>query len=56
MKNQNPSRYPNSITNLKFQPKYKRFCSTLSLTHPSTLAELMQTTNMVALAKFVACC
>jgi hypothetical protein len=26
------------------------------LTHTSTLAELMQTTNTVALAKFVACC
>jgi hypothetical protein len=24
--------------------------------YPCTLAELMQTTNMVALAKFVACC
>ncbi len=34
----------------------ERFCSTLPLTHTSTLAELMQTTNMVALAKFVACC
>jgi hypothetical protein len=32
------------------------FCSTLPLTHTSTLAELMQTTNTVALAKFVACC
>jgi hypothetical protein len=32
------------------------FCSTLPLTHTSTLVELMQTTNMVALAKFVACC
>jgi len=29
---------------------------TLPLTHTSTLAELMQTTNTVALAKFVACC
>ncbi len=34
----------------------ERFCSTLPLTHPSTLVELMQTTNTVALAKFVACC
>jgi len=34
----------------------ERFCSTLPLTHTSTLAELMQTTNTVALAKFVACC
>jgi hypothetical protein len=32
------------------------FCSTLPLTHISTFAELMQTTNTVALAKFVACC
>jgi hypothetical protein len=34
----------------------ERFCSTLPLTHTSTIAELMQTTNTVALAKFVACC
>jgi hypothetical protein len=34
----------------------ERFCSALPLTHTSTLAELMQTTNRVALAKFVACC
>ncbi len=34
----------------------ERFCLTLPLTHISTLAELMQTTNTVALAKFVACC
>ncbi len=34
----------------------EHFCSTLPLTHTSTLAELMQTMNMVALAKFVACC
>ncbi len=33
-----------------------RFCSTLCLTHMSTLVELMQTTDTVALAKFVACC
>jgi hypothetical protein len=32
------------------------FCSALPLTHTSTLVELMQITNMVALAKFVACC
>jgi hypothetical protein len=32
------------------------FCSTLPLTHMSTLAKLMQTTNTVALAKFVAFC
>jgi hypothetical protein len=31
------------------------FCSALPLTHTSTLTKLMQTTNMVALAKFVAC-
>jgi len=42
--------YPNT------QKVTKRFCSTLPLTHSSTLVELMQTTNMVALAKFVACC
>jgi hypothetical protein len=34
----------------------ERFCSALPLTHISTLVELMQTTNTVALAKFVACC
>jgi hypothetical protein len=34
----------------------ERFCSTLPFTHISTLIELMQTTNTVALAKFVACC
>ncbi len=34
----------------------ERFCSTLPLTHTSTLAELMETTNTVTLAKFVACC
>ncbi len=32
------------------------FCSTLPLTHTSTLVELMQSTNRVTLAKFVACC
>jgi len=31
------------------------FCLVLPLTHISTLAKLMQTMNMVALAKFVAC-
>jgi hypothetical protein len=34
----------------------KHFCSALPLTHTSTLVELTQITNMVALAKFVACC
>ncbi len=34
----------------------EHFCSTLPFTHTSTLVELMQTTNTVALAKFVACC
>jgi hypothetical protein len=33
----------------------ERFCSTLPFTHTSTLVEFMQTTNMVAFAKFVAC-
>jgi hypothetical protein len=32
------------------------FCSALPLTHTSTLAGLMHTTNTVTLAKFVACC
>jgi hypothetical protein len=32
------------------------FCSTLPLTHISTFAKFMQTTNTVALAKFVTCC
>jgi hypothetical protein len=32
------------------------FCSTLPLTHMSTIVELMQITNTVALAKFVAYC
>jgi len=31
------------------------FYSALPLTHTSTFAKLIQTTNMVALAKFVAC-
>jgi hypothetical protein len=34
----------------------EHFCLALPFTHTSTLAELMQTTNTVALAKFVACC
>ncbi len=34
----------------------ERFCSTLPLTHTSTFVEFMQTTNTVALAKFVTCC
>jgi hypothetical protein len=34
----------------------EHFCSTLPLTHISTFVELMQTTNTIALAKFVACC
>jgi hypothetical protein len=34
----------------------ERFCSALPLTPTSSLAELMETTNTVALAKFVACC
>ncbi len=34
----------------------ERFCSALSLTHTSTLVELMQIMNTVAMAKFVACC
>jgi hypothetical protein len=42
--------YPNT------QKVRERFCSALLLTHINTLVELMQTTNIVALAKFVACC
>jgi len=34
----------------------EHFCSALPLTHINTLAKLMQTTNTVILAKFVACC
>jgi hypothetical protein len=34
----------------------ERFCLALPLIHTNTLAELMQTMNTVALAKFVACC
>ncbi len=33
----------------------ERFCLALSLTHISTLAELMQIANTVVLTKFVAC-
>jgi hypothetical protein len=33
----------------------EHFCLALPLTHISTLVELMQTMNTVALAKFVAC-
>ncbi len=33
----------------------ERFCSTLPFTHINTFVELMQTTNMVTLAKFMAC-
>jgi len=32
------------------------FCLALFLIHMSILAELMQTTNTIALAKFVTCC
>jgi hypothetical protein len=32
------------------------FCLALPLTHTSTIVELMQTTNTVALVKFVTCC
>jgi hypothetical protein len=42
--------YPNTLE------VRERFCSALPLTHTSTLAGLMEITNMVALAKFVACC
>jgi hypothetical protein len=41
--------YPNT---LKVR---EHFCLTLPFTHTSTLADLMQTINTVALAKFVAC-
>jgi len=33
----------------------ERFCSGLAFAHTSTLVEFMQTMNMVALTKFVAC-
>jgi hypothetical protein len=42
--------YPNT------QNVRERFCSTMPLTHTSTLVGLMQTTNTIAMAKFVACC
>jgi len=42
--------YPNT------QKVRERFCSALLITHINTLVELMQITNIVALAKFVACC
>jgi hypothetical protein len=41
--------YPNT------QKVKELFCLGLPLTHMSTLVGLMQTTNMVALAKFVVC-
>jgi hypothetical protein len=34
----------------------ERFCLALPLTHTSIFVEFMQITNIVALAKFVACC
>ncbi len=34
----------------------EHFCLALPFTHISTLAKIMQTTNIIALAKFVACC
>jgi hypothetical protein len=34
----------------------EHFCSTLPLTHIGTFLELVKITNMIALAKFVACC
>jgi len=34
----------------------ERFCSALPLTHTSILVGLMQITNIITLAKFVACC
>jgi hypothetical protein len=34
----------------------EHFCSALPLTHINILTKLMQTMNMVALAKFVVCC
>jgi hypothetical protein len=42
--------YPNT------QKVKERFYLALPLTHINTLVELMQTTNIIALAKFVACC
>jgi hypothetical protein len=37
------------------QKVMEQFCSALPFTHISTLAKLIQITNIVALAKFVAC-
>jgi hypothetical protein len=34
----------------------ERFCSALPFTHTSILTKFMQTTNTIALAKFVTCC
>jgi hypothetical protein len=42
--------YPNT------QKVRECFCSAPPLTHTNTLTEFMQIMNMVALAKFVACC
>jgi hypothetical protein len=42
--------YPNT------QKVREHFCLALPLTHTSILVKLVQTTNMVALAKFMACC
>jgi hypothetical protein len=44
------------LVNPNTQKVKECFCSTLPLTHTSILVEFMQTTNTVALAKFVACC
>jgi hypothetical protein len=41
--------YPNT------QKVKEHFCSALPFTHMSTLAKLMQTMNIVAVAKFVTC-
>ncbi len=41
--------YPNT------QKVREHFCLILPFTHINTLVEVMQTTNMIALAKFVAC-
>ncbi len=40
---------------LNTQKVKEHFCLALALAHTSTFVELMQTTNTVALAKFVAC-
>jgi hypothetical protein len=42
--------YPNT------QKVRERFCLALPVTHTNTLVGLMQTTNTIALAKFVRCC